>query len=92
MNVSLTPELEAMVRAKVATGLYNNASEVLRDALRQMVAEERALAELRALVQEGIDSGDPVPLTDELWEEIDREVDRRIARTNDATPRAVVHE
>ena len=34
MNVSLTPELEAMIQAKVATGMYNNASEVIREALR----------------------------------------------------------
>lgn len=34
MNVSLTPELEAFVRAKVGTGTYNNASEVVREALR----------------------------------------------------------
>lgn len=37
MNVSLTPRLEAFVREKVASGLYNNASEVVRDALRLMV-------------------------------------------------------
>lgn len=37
MNVSLTPRLEAFVRKKVETGLYNNASEVVRDALRLMV-------------------------------------------------------
>lgn len=34
MNVSLTPELEKFVREKVASGLYNNASEVVREALR----------------------------------------------------------
>jgi len=34
MNVSLTPELEKFVREKVATGLYNNSSEVVREALR----------------------------------------------------------
>lgn len=34
MNISLTPTLEAMVQAKVASGLYNNASEVIREALR----------------------------------------------------------
>lgn len=34
MNVSLTPELEALIQAKVATGMYNNASEVIREALR----------------------------------------------------------
>ena len=34
MNVSLTPELEQFVRNKVKGGLYNNASEVIREGLR----------------------------------------------------------
>jgi antitoxin ParD1/3/4 len=34
MNVSLTPELEELVNEKVRTGLYQTASEVIRDALR----------------------------------------------------------
>ena len=33
MHVSLTPELEQTVRLKVESGLYNNASEVVREAL-----------------------------------------------------------
>lgn len=37
MNVSLTPELEALIQAKVATGMYSNASEVIREALRLLV-------------------------------------------------------
>ena len=34
MNISLTPELESAVKQKVESGLYNNASEVIREALR----------------------------------------------------------
>lgn len=34
MHVSLTPELEKAVKDKVDSGLYNNASEVIREALR----------------------------------------------------------
>ncbi|MCH7702325.1 MAG: type II toxin-antitoxin system ParD family antitoxin [Planctomycetes bacterium] len=34
MNVSLTPTLEELVQRKVASGLYNSASEVIREALR----------------------------------------------------------
>ncbi len=34
MNVSLTPELEALIQEKVSTGLYTSASEVVREALR----------------------------------------------------------
>ncbi len=40
MNVSLTSALEEYVRRKVATGLYNNASEVIRAALRLMVERD----------------------------------------------------
>ncbi|GAB2178214.1 type II toxin-antitoxin system ParD family antitoxin [Dongia sp. agr-C8] len=36
MHVSLTPKLEELVRDKVDSGLYNNASEVIREALRLM--------------------------------------------------------
>ena len=46
MNVSLTPELEALVQAKVATGMYNNASEVIREALR-LLKDHDLLNELK---------------------------------------------
>jgi len=42
MNVSLTPQLEEFVRRKVASGLYNNASEVVREGLRLMIEREAA--------------------------------------------------
>ena len=34
MNISLTPELKAFVQSRVSSGFYNNASEVIREALR----------------------------------------------------------
>ena len=43
MNVSLTPKLEAAIKERIASGLYNNASEVIRDALR-LLLERSALA------------------------------------------------
>ena len=61
LNVNLTPKLEDMVRQKVAGGLYNNASEVVRDALRLMEARDRLqVAQLEALRQDivvGLESG-----------------------------------
>ena len=44
MNVSLTSSLEDYVRRKVATGLYNNANEVVREALRLMLEREAGRA------------------------------------------------
>ena len=44
MNVSITDQLAGYVRKKVKSGRYNNASEVVRDALRRMENEDdRAL-------------------------------------------------
>ena len=59
MNVSLTPELERLVEAKVQSGEYRSASEVVRHALRLLSREEREhearLEALRAEIQLGID-------------------------------------
>ena len=42
-NDSLTPELEALVDSKVASGRYRSASEVVRAALRLLDERERSL-------------------------------------------------
>ena len=42
-NVSLTPELEALVDSKVASGRYRSASEVVRAALRLLDERERRI-------------------------------------------------
>ena len=63
MNISLTPELENRIKAKVATGFYNNASEVVREALRfvemnQDWIEEIKLATLRKQLDIGMNELD----------------------------------
>jgi antitoxin ParD1/3/4 len=61
-NVSLTKELDQFVAAKVEAGLYANASEVMRTALRILERDEREyeekLAALRGAITEGDASGD----------------------------------
>jgi antitoxin ParD1/3/4 len=42
MNVSLTVELEKFVSAKVESGRYNSASEVVREALRLLEEHDHA--------------------------------------------------
>ena len=46
MNVSLTPELEEMINQKVESGLYNSASEVIREGLR-LLKEQDELKRIR---------------------------------------------
>lgn len=55
MNVSLTPELERLVNEKVESGLYQTASEVVREALRLLKERDHAREQLRADVQAGLD-------------------------------------
>ena len=61
MNVNLTPQLEDLVRAKVSSGMYASASEVVREALRLMQEQdqlrEAKLEELRKDIHRGLESG-----------------------------------
>jgi len=60
-NVNLTDALDDYVRAKIASGKYENASEVVRAALRVLEREEHEfdakLAALRSAIDEGDASG-----------------------------------
>lgn len=69
MNVSLTPELERLVDEKVASGLYESASEVIREALRLLRDRDEvrvlALGDLRKDIAAGLDQlerGESAPL------------------------------
>ena len=65
MNISLTPELEEAVKRKVRSGLYNNASEVIREALRQSMAREQEnqwLAREAAIGFAQLESGETVQI------------------------------
>lgn len=65
MNVNLTPELEALVRGKVESGLFRSSSEVVRHALRVMLQSEEAhLDYLRRAIAEGIAQADRGELLD----------------------------
>lgn len=62
MNVSLTDELGEFVKARVSTGRYTSASEVVREALRIMERHEQTEAAklqwLQQAYRDGVKSGD----------------------------------
>jgi antitoxin ParD1/3/4 len=53
MNVSLTPELEKFVEGKVDGGLYNNASEVIRESLRLLKEHDEIRLKWREQIGRG---------------------------------------
>jgi antitoxin ParD1/3/4 len=74
MNINLPPDLEDLVRRKIASGLYTSASEVVCEALRLMDEKDglliRKFEQLREDIRKGLESGPAAP-----WdtEEIKRE-------------------
>jgi antitoxin ParD1/3/4 len=58
MHVNLSPELEGFIKSKVAGGFYGNATEVIRDAIRRMQAEESRAASWAAAIKRGNDQLD----------------------------------
>ena len=71
MNISLTPYLEQYIHEKVEGGLYNSASEVVRDSLRFMIEVEKQkthrLEELNTEIERGLEQlsrGEKIPSED----------------------------
>jgi antitoxin ParD1/3/4 len=64
-SVALGSHFEDFVKSQLATGRYNNTSEVIREALRLLEDHEETrrikLERLRAEIQKGIDSGGNIP-------------------------------
>ena len=58
MTITLPPALDALLAQKMATGLYENVGEVVREALRQMESRESALEWLRQEAAAGFDQLD----------------------------------
>ncbi|MFT7560322.1 MAG: antitoxin ParD1/3/4 [Flavobacteriales bacterium] len=77
MHVSLTPELETLVKNHVKTGLYNSSSEVVREALRVWNEQQEYKKKMQAL-RAKLELSEQSPLLedfsiDDLINELDNE-------------------
>ena len=65
MNVSLSSTFEAYIQRQLDEGTYNNASEIIREALRLKMQQDEIyqtrLESLRAAIIQGEESGDATP-------------------------------
>ena len=65
MNINLSTTFEDYIQSQLETGTYNNASEVVREALRLKMQEDEIyqakLEALRSAIIDGEQSGDPEP-------------------------------
>lgn len=72
-SFTLGKDLEEFVREKVNSGGYSSASEVLRDALRRMLDEERKERDLLAALDAGLASRRAKP---GIWGRVNAKVRR----------------
>ena len=73
MNISLPEQLKEHVEAQVQSGRYTSVSEYMRELVRHdLKIRERERVEQAVLA--GINSGDPVEMTPQAWEQLRREL------------------
>jgi antitoxin ParD1/3/4 len=90
MNISLTPEMEQLVKDKVSSGQYHSVSDVIGEALRLLDErnrlQEQRLAELKAKIQVGIEElerGEGID-GEEVFAEIEEDIRRAEAQMQQA--------
>jgi putative addiction module CopG family antidote len=87
VSIELTPRSEALIRAKVVAGSYRSVDDLIEDALRALdEREEQRLLRLRALIEEGFASGEGIPFTAELMDEIEQEAEAAYRRGEEPNP------
>lgn len=59
-SVALGPYFEDFIKARIARGRYNNASEVIRAGLRMLEDNYTRIAVLKSAIDEGINNGEAV--------------------------------
>ena len=68
MHVNLSLEMETFIKGKVSSGFYGNATEVIRDTIRRMQADEFRASAWQAAVKVGdeqIERGEGIAYTPE---------------------------
>ena len=73
MHINLSEEMEGFIKGKVADGLYGNATEVIRDAIRRMQAEDVRKAAWQSAIKQGdeqLDRGEGIAYTAQAIKDI----------------------
>jgi antitoxin ParD1/3/4 len=81
MNIALPESMKHFVQEQVSAGGYSSVSEYVRDLIR---ADQKRKVEERmdSLLLEGLESGQPLAVTQEYWDEKKRKLTERLAKSN----------
>lgn len=79
MNIALPESMKHFIQERVSEGGYSSVSEYVRELIRsdqKRTVEER----IDALLLEGLDSGKPITVTKEYWDEKKRKLTERLGK------------
>jgi putative addiction module CopG family antidote len=88
MNLSLTPELEALVRRQIEAGQYTSPDQVVREAL-QLLEERDRQRRLKAALAVGDEQyarGEVVPWTPELMDQLKQQAEEMARQGKQPNP------
>jgi antitoxin ParD1/3/4 len=68
LNISLAEALHEFVKRQVAEGGYGDASEYFHQLLREE-EKKKAREKVEAMLLEGLNSGEPIEVNDQYWQE-----------------------
>lgn len=77
MNISLPDPMKAFIDEQIKSGAYSSVSEYVRQLIRED-QKRAAEAKLEALLLKGLDSGQPIEVTEEYWKNLRARVAQRI--------------
>ncbi len=83
MNIALPESMKHFVQQQVTEGGYSSVSEYVRDLIRaaqKRKAEER----IDTMLLDGLDSGQPIAISAEYWEEKKRRLTERLSKATKA--------
>ena len=70
MNISLPDQMHHWVEDAVQSGRYENASDYIRDLIRNDKKRDGAFDQIQNLITEGMESGVSAKSIDDVWKEV----------------------
>ena len=82
MNISLPESMKAWIDEQVAAGGYGTASEFFRQLIRE-AQQQLTREQIDAKLLEALESGRPIEVTDDYWEQKRQELAKRTKQSKD---------
>ena len=67
LNISLPDSLKTFAQNQTETSDYSNPSDYVRSLIREDKEKKEAQQRVEALLLDGLESGEPIPVTPEYW-------------------------